>query len=1369
MQKRVLSLVLVLCMLLTLVPAMALPVFAEETTATVTFIDGNGTTVSTQTVTGATLEFTVPEVPSDAFGWYVITPAGAIYEASTMIGEAAADVTFYLLEKKSTFSPTTNWPLYTSKTSLDGYRGGWTAGSYIDNAYDLFETVNTYDILENKGLWTYGGIYLGERRMVTQKRGMLTLSYNVPANGVIDVDFEALRIDRNTDGCVFSDTSMAIAINGVIVWPASAAGQKVKNNPVTGTNYTFLYNNQNQNTETTFVGDIETDWAYFALLGQEVPENYTDLSDMTVEALGFDYKNYMGLKTNWDNKLAAAKTALEEAEVTGDEAAIATAEAAVAAAEEELEKYLQVRALCRPVTEVAKTGSLLSAYEAYCAENGYPHDLAVKAGDRVDIVFNRVNNPHITAFPTVTYSKVTSAPIAQDTVYAYDFVGSELVANGTNWPVIGEKTTYYPLLSDFTDGWSFIGYDAGVVSKQGFPGTYMSYGNWPVGILWLDDCGISRCNIEGKAPSFQDYGAGFAYAVPYAGTVNIDAIFGTPIASASRTVYFSIYKSNADGMTLVYPAAGATGANIADAATEGAGVKYNATGTKNEAVTGVEVAVGDQLVFVWRDSNIVNVTGWSNGDFANAFNLKVTYTEYLPGSTFDPLNGMNKPQHGTTAGDKATFTGGWDLVSHAGLTEYTAGAQINTVISNITGNDGWLSNGYVGDIWKKPAGVTFAYKGVDHDGWPNGYGVIPALDTTGGWRYTAEFDGTLNLSLNSLFSKHNAGTFGYVAVFHNGEMIWPMAEGEGENYYGSSDKWAAIGTYNTKLDAAAIAALAVKDGSAKTGSLTGIAVQAGDEIEILVRNDESATGFWISNRCGFMATATVAYTECDLDSAIVDPMFTTRLDENLPSAPAADQTENFVYAPVFGDPARSFVNFPKEQITKENAVTDYFAINRSEAATSWSDGFWGYNDGANRAMYWGENTVFRMIGNADWGPTGSLSCNNWAIGGYRYTAPSAGKIDIDVTKLWTMATNAKVTVGEGEDAVEVPQKNGAITVAIFIDCQKVWPAGDAWYVLVEQGVDYAADVAASIDAALTDVIVGDGSTIDFLVGNPNNLDAWASRGTEFQAAVTYKEQYPVFATGAVSVGDSFTFEANATAGIAQNIKADVITTAAKDVCNKFAYTVTGEIDGKTVTLATGVTTMKDALMAYVTTDTADKASNVAIASLNYAAAAQKYFNTEIAAADLANAGLSETQKTVTTAGEYTAADRVAEVENATAKLIGISLLLEEKIALKLVFDTDVEGAKVQMADNADFTGATEVAYTATKEGGYYKAITEGIGAANYNSLIYFRVVDADGVVISNTIAYSVAAYCNNMQDNAAVAPVANAILALYDAAAAYKA
>ena len=1392
MQKRVLSLVLVLCMLLAMVPAMALPVFAEETTATVTFIDGNGTTVSTQTVTGATLEFTVPEVPSDAFGWYVITPAGAIREASAMIGEAAADVTFYLLEKTSTFSPTENWPLYTSQTSLNGYRGGWAAGTYVNNEYRLFDLVNTYNILElsggNNGVWQKGGIYLGDKRMITIRGTALALSYNAPATGEIDIDFETLRIDKNTDGTVFSDMAMAIAVNGVVVWPQSAAGKPVSSNPVQGTVYSFPYWNQGGNTATSYMDGASTDWAFLLLDGLSLPEEYMDLSDL--EALDFDWTKYQG-KREGDNTWAAAVTtaqaALEEAKAGGDATAIAEAQAKLDKATLDLERYDKVKALCRNVTAYAKTGDLMGNYVKFCDANGYPHDIKVAAGDRVDVLFSAVNNRHITAYPTVTYNKVTSAKlISEDTVLdaVLDFaaLGHDLVAGGVNWPVHEKVDSVYKKISGFGNGWAYGGYNDGTFVETSYNQTYATYGNWTPAILWLERANgeyagspLQRSNCDGSMTSFKTHGVAFAYTAAGAGELDLNISFDTPAATESQAVYFSVYKHAADGSkTLIYPYDGIAGVTVADEATEGAGVKYTTAATQTAVLNGVDVAKGDQLVLVWRVQDVEkNYTSYNSPYYARYVNIAME-GEPVYTTTFNPSNGMNEPSGyaDLPMGSKVTYTGGWDIVGHP-IASYTDAKRIDEIIRTTTETDataerftGYTGCGETKIDWGDKTPMVFYNTNGSYGQWNGSYGIIPKASHAAGLRYTAEYNGTVSINIEKLTSSQIKG---YAAVFVNGTMVWPCAEEPGKTEYfslnvanGESEspaKWAYIDkTDKTNVAAAWMAGtVTVGDGSTANGSLDNIAVFAGDEIELLLRLETTASNFW-NNGTGFVANASVYYSE-------KNGMFTSRLDQNLPAAPDNSIAENYVIKPVFGDSAWSFVTYPREILTAENAVTDYYAMNRrtevgpngEEIATTWDDGFWS----ANFTGVWndygiGQNTAFRIKDNNTWGPTLGIAINTWAYGGYRYTAPEAGKIDVDVTRLWTFDT-----------ASETKPKAGAIKVAIYIDQVKVWPAGEDWYTLAEVDTEYADDIAASVDEVLSGIIVGKNSAIDFLV--QAEMTAWESRGTVFEGAVTYYEQYPVSATGAVSVGDSFTFEANATAGIAQNIKADVITTAAKDVCNKFAYTVTGEIDGKTVTLATGVTTMKDALMAYVTTDTADKASNVAIASLNYAAAAQQYFAAEeIAAADLANAGLSDAQKTVTTTGEYTAADRVAEVENATAKLIGISLLLEEKIALKLVFDTDVEGAKVQMADNADFTGATEVAYTATKEGGYYKAITEGIGAANYNSLIYFRVVDADGVVISTTIAYSVAAYCNNMLGDATVAPVANAILALYDAANAYK-
>ncbi len=124
MKKRVLSLLLVACMLLTVLPAMALPVVAEETEATgatIKFVNANvnpQVVVDEQTLSGDVMSFTIPALPENGLGWYHMAPDGTIREASTYWGEAAADMTFYLASSKAPFNPSTNWPVFEGSTAV---------------------------------------------------------------------------------------------------------------------------------------------------------------------------------------------------------------------------------------------------------------------------------------------------------------------------------------------------------------------------------------------------------------------------------------------------------------------------------------------------------------------------------------------------------------------------------------------------------------------------------------------------------------------------------------------------------------------------------------------------------------------------------------------------------------------------------------------------------------------------------------------------------------------------------------------------------------------------------------------------------------------------------------------------------------------------------------------------------------------------------------------------------------------------------------------------------------------------------------------------------------------------------------------------
>ncbi len=270
--------------------------------------------------------------------------------------------------------------------------------------------------------------------------------------------------------------------------------------------------------------------------------------------------------------------------------------------------------------------------------------------------------------------------------------------------------------------------------------------------------------------------------------------------------------------------------------------------------------------------------------------------------------------------------------------------------------------------------------------------------------------------------------------------------------------------------------------------------------------------------------------------------------------------------------------------------------------------------------------------------------------------------------------------------------------------------------------------------------------------------------------------------GGIALGGTFGIDyypaadENATeAGVTYNGKdypaaddfASITGIAAKNLGDSLTVTPYQIIDGVRYVGQDVTVSAAELLMAYVNGEYADTVKAIAIASLNYGASAQVYFGYQTDS--LVNASLSDEQKQVTHGTGYETAALTQLEGTPTADLLGVTLLLNDRINFKLLVSSSVEGAQLEIADNAGFAGATRIDFAATEDGANLKAIVAGIAPASWNTSFYFRVVDADGNAISHTLRYSVAAYCQNKAEDAEVGPVASAILALYDAAAAYTA
>ena len=133
MNKRILCLLLALCMAVLSVPAFVLPaVAAPAEKITFTFKNpATGRSDSVKVYPGI-VNFDIPESlkSEDVIGWYYTDEAGRIYDWRAFQGTYCAEGrTFIAITKSSEFSDSINWPIVTDGQFL-GYSSPWAAGPY---------------------------------------------------------------------------------------------------------------------------------------------------------------------------------------------------------------------------------------------------------------------------------------------------------------------------------------------------------------------------------------------------------------------------------------------------------------------------------------------------------------------------------------------------------------------------------------------------------------------------------------------------------------------------------------------------------------------------------------------------------------------------------------------------------------------------------------------------------------------------------------------------------------------------------------------------------------------------------------------------------------------------------------------------------------------------------------------------------------------------------------------------------------------------------------------------------------------------------------------------------------------------------------
>ena len=270
--KRLLSLTLALVMLVLAVPVFALPLTAEADDATLNFYVGPTKTNGMNTLGTKVSDTTVAQaqLPSDAqlaaagstltnadiVGWYTWSYAEEkfISVMDYLLGErkATGDLNFYPITKDSTTVPWySGWidgenqflwsfegePVNNvSEGTLGAFTGGWYFGSYVGDHYKTFDYIDYTSTwlflrsdyqyqargcayLGNGGWWKVQSVEEKDSQGVVVRRVPTAeaLTYQAPIGGTVDVKLPY---------AYSAGTYAVIAVNGTIVWPEDAAGNK---------------------------------------------------------------------------------------------------------------------------------------------------------------------------------------------------------------------------------------------------------------------------------------------------------------------------------------------------------------------------------------------------------------------------------------------------------------------------------------------------------------------------------------------------------------------------------------------------------------------------------------------------------------------------------------------------------------------------------------------------------------------------------------------------------------------------------------------------------------------------------------------------------------------------------------------------------------------------------------------------------------------------------------------------------------------------------------------------------------------------------------------------------------------------------------
>ncbi len=384
-----------------------------------------------------------------------------------------------------------------------------------------------------------------------------------------------------------------------------------------------------------------------------------------------------------------------------------------------------------------------------------------------------------------------------------------------------------------------------------------------------------------------------------------------------------------------------------------------------------------------------------------------------------------------------------------------------------------------------------------------------------------------------------------------------------------------------------------------------------------------------------------------------------------------------------------------------------------------------------------------------------------------------------------LSTSSTATVltyqapASGKVTVRLPHTYNTLELAVAHNDALVWPNHDA-----DPNTDGIQRIPASNATALANKAFQQANTayvVDRVIRYDNapyvfELDVAAGDRIHF---MMYKESssawwYPQVSysvlTGlpptvdaGVSVSDSLAINTrvNVPEGVAftesgllvdgEKLGGSSIPVAAKDADTVYRIRPYYIADGVTYYGRETTVSVTGLLMSYAQSGD-DELMTAASAALAYTAAAKAYFAGEPVSSEFVPSldYSARAEDSYLKAATYTGADKIG--------FSGVSLLLNDRVNIKVVALTADARYALEVADNAAFSGAVTISREATDGGRASKFIMDGISVLNWNTDYYFRIVDtaSGNRVVSDTLRYGVSVYYARMAaDPAADAGIKN--------------